>query len=147
MKLWIKVSGSFYFFPLTECYTVRILYIMKTFSILDDYTFFFFFCKRTRNLNIRHPSLSICGTSAVTVAPPFPQGLQTSLSKWDLSSAPADHSVSCLWVWGHITPLPRSPRHTLSHIFFRFPHVSGSEIFFFFWFFCPSIASIFKSFD
>lgn len=39
-----KVSGSSAFFLSQDaiCYTVRILCIMNTFSILDDFIFFFF---------------------------------------------------------------------------------------------------------
>lgn len=143
MKLWKRCLALplFSFLQNAICYTVRILRIMNTFSILDDFIFFSFFFffffhkKSTRKLYIRHPSLSICGThQPVTVAPPpFPQSLQTSLSKNGFILSTSRFTTSRACGFGKISrdclDLLDIPFHTFS---LCFPHVSGSEIFIFF---------------
>lgn len=122
--------------------------------MISSFFFSFFFHKKsTRKLYIRHPSLSICGThQPVTVGPPpFPQSLQTSLSKNGFILSTSRFTTSRACGFGKISrdclDLLDIPFHTFS---LCFPHVSGSEIFFFFlfdFFSCPSIASSPKSVD
>lgn len=132
-----KVSGSSAFFLSQDaiCYTMRILCIMNTFSILDD--FIFFFSTRREQGNLTFVTLPYPSAAHQLSRLPllFPKACRRHYQRRIYSQHQSIYIVSRLWICEDITQLPRSPRHTLSHIFSCFPHVSGSEIFFLFGFF------------
>lgn len=145
MKLWKRCLALplFSFLQNAICYTVRILCIMNTFSILDDLFFFsFFFSTRRVQGNFTFVTLPYPSAAhqPVTVAPPpFPQSLQMSLSKNGFILSTSRFTLYRACGFGKISrdclDLLDIPFHTFS---LCFPHVSGSEIFYFFfpfWFF------------
>lgn len=144
MKLWKRCLALplFSFLQNAICYTMRILCIMNTFSILDDFIFFFFlfflFFFSTIRVQGNFTFVTLPYPSAAHISPSLLPPLLSlkacrgHYQRTDLSSGTSRFTTSRACGFGKISrdclDLLDIPFHTFS---LCFPHVSGSEIFFF----------------